>query len=83
MTEDSTEGVPDTGPRHLVPVDSIADAVENGTLNITIRDDQHKAELRELLQRAERSEFDAAPGFEATVRIIRTVLDDESGTPDV
>jgi hypothetical protein len=80
MTDDDTaedaEGVPDTDPRHMDPAGDLADAVESGDLELTLDDDQDAEDLREFLRRAEAGEFDADPGLEATVRIVRSLLDD-------
>jgi hypothetical protein len=76
MTEDDDRGVPDSDPRHIDPAADLADAVESGAFDIELADDQDEAEFREFLERAEAGEFEADPGLEATVRIVRSLLDD-------
>ena len=70
-------GVPDTDPRHIDPAGDVAELVESGEFNITLADDQDRAELEEFVEQAEAGEFDPVdPGLEATVRIARALLDD-------
>ncbi|WP_136591611.1 hypothetical protein [Salinigranum halophilum] len=76
MTEDDERGVPDSDPRHIDPAGDLADAVESGAFDIEIANDQDEAELREFLERAEAGAFEADPGLEATVRIVRSLLDE-------
>ena len=77
MTDDDPDaGVPDSDPRHLDPAGDLADAVESGEFDIEIAEDQSEAELREFLERVEAGEFEPDPGLEATVRIVRALLDD-------
>ena len=80
MTDDrdrgGADGVPDTDPRHLDPAGDLADAVESGDLELTLDDNQDVDDLREFLERAEAGEFDADPALEATVRIVRSILED-------
>jgi hypothetical protein len=76
MTEDDERDVPDSDPRHIDPVGDFADVVESGKFDIELADDQDEAELRESLERAEAGEFEANPGVEATVRIVRSLLDE-------
>jgi hypothetical protein len=85
MTEDAPEedaGVPDSDPRHIDPAGDIADLVESGEFDIQVGEDQSEEELREFVRKAEAGEFDlrADPALEATVRIARALLDDESDT---
>jgi hypothetical protein len=79
MTEDDERGVPDSDPRHIDPAGDLADAVESGAFDIEIADDRDEAELREFLKRAEADEFEADPGLEAMVRIVRSLLEESEG----
>lgn len=79
MTEDDERGVPDSDPRHIDPAGDLADAVESGAFDIELADDQDEAELREFLERAETGEFEADPGLEATVRIVRSLVEASEG----
>ena len=80
MTDDVDDaGVPDTDPEHVDPAGDLADAVESGDLDLTLDEEQAVDDLREFLRRAEAGEFDADPGLEATVRIVRSLLDDVDG----
>ena len=77
MTPDDPDaGVPDSDPRHLDPAGDLADAVESGEFDIGLAEDQSEAELREFLERVDAGEFEPDPGLEATVRIVRALLDD-------
>lgn len=79
MTDD-TEGVPDSDPRHIDPAGDIAEAFENGEIDAELVDvENDREELEEFVERAEAGEFDlrADPGLEATVRIVRALLDDD------
>ncbi|OYR71518.1 hypothetical protein DJ71_20450 [Halorubrum sp. E3] len=79
MTDDDRDGdagVLDSDPRHIDPAGDLADAVERGDLELDLDEDQDVDELREFLERAEAGEFGADPGVEATVRIVRSLLDD-------
>ena len=81
MTDESdgADGVPDNDPRHLDPAGDIADLVESGGFDIDLADDQDPEELREFIRRAEAGEFGSAdPGLEATVRIARAILDEDT-----
>jgi hypothetical protein len=81
MTDESdgADGVPDSDPRHLDPAGDIADLVESGGFDIDLADDQDPEELREFIRRAEAGEFGPAdPGVEATVRIARAILDEDT-----
>jgi len=82
MTEDGQDGdgVPDSDPDHIDPAGDLADAVESGELDIELADNQDAEELRDLVERAEAGELDlrADPGLEATVRIARSLLDDDT-----
>lgn len=73
------QGVPDTDPTHLDPAGDLADAVEDGALDLELDDDMDRADLRAFVERAEAGEFDADPGLEATVRIARAVLEQTAG----
>ena len=80
MTDESdgADGVPDSDPRHLDPAGDIAELVESGGFDIDRADDQNPEELREFIRRAEAGEFGADPGVEATVRIARAILDEDT-----
>jgi hypothetical protein len=80
---DGEGGVPDTDPRHIDPAGDLADAVESGELELSLADDQDAEELREFLDAAERGEVGPVdPGLEATVRVVRALLDDLDGDQD-
>jgi len=73
------DGVPDSDPRHLDPAGDLADLFEGGALQgATVDDDADREELEAWLARAEAGEFGAHPGVEATVRIVRALLDEDS-----
>jgi hypothetical protein len=77
MTDDGDEpGVPDTDPRHLDPAGDLADAVESGDLDLSLADDADPEELRAFLDAVDAGEIEPDPGVNATVRIVRTLLDD-------
>lgn len=61
-------GVPDTDPRHIDPAGDLAAAFEDGHLSAELVDTGDAEELREFDLRAD-------PGLEATVRIVRALLD--------
>lgn len=88
MTDDESDDAgapgptPDTDPRHLDPAGDLADLFESGELGATVDDDADREELEEWLARAEAGEFGADPGVEATVRIVRSLLDDTDGADD-
>ena len=72
------EGVPDTDPRHIDPAGHMADLVESGAVDLELDADADRDELREFLRRAEAGEFGRAdPGLVATVRIVRSLLDED------
>ena len=76
MSEDDTDGVADSDPRHLDPAGDLADLFEDGELGAELGDDTDAEELREFVERAEAGEFGPAdPGLEATVRIVRALLE--------
>jgi len=79
MTEDRpSDAVPDSDPRHLDPAGDLADEFQDGALaDAELTEDADRDELREFIERAERGEFDADPGSEAVVRIVRSLLDDD------
>ena len=84
--EDASAGVPDSDPRHIDPAGDIADLLESGEIDVDGIDVQNDPEeLREFVERAEAGEFDlrADPGLEATVRIVRTLLENMDGDKDV
>ena len=87
MSDDTDEaGVPDSDPRHIDPAGDIADLFESGEIDVDGIDVQNDPEeLREFVERAEAGEFDlrADPGLEATVRIVRTLLENMDGDKDV
>jgi len=73
-------GVPDSDPRHIDPAGHMADLVESGTVDMQLDDDADREELREFLDRVDAGEFDVDPGLEATVRIVRSLLErDDTG----
>jgi len=75
--DDLDAGVPDSDPRHIDPAGDLADLVESGEFDIELAEDGQDAEdLRAFLNAAERGEIAADPGTEATVRIVRSLLDD-------
>lgn len=76
--EGEGEGVPDTDPRHIDPAGHMADLVESGAVDMELDADADRDELREFLDAAERGEFGRAdPGLVATVRIVRSLLDED------
>ena len=78
VDEDGSPGVPDSDPRHIDPAGDIADLFESGEIDVDGIDVQNDPEeLREFVEAAEAGEFDlrADPGLEATVRIVRTLLE--------
>lgn len=75
--DEDRDGVPDTDPRHLDPAGELASEFEDGTLSTaTVTDETEREDLRGWLDRAENGEFGADPGVEATVRIVRALLDE-------
>jgi hypothetical protein len=74
---DAPGPTPDTDPRHLDPAGDLAALFESDDLAATVDDDADREELEEWLARAEAGEFGADPGVEATVRIVRALLDDD------
>jgi len=82
MTDDDREGsVPDSDPRHLDPAGDMADLIESGEVDVTLSDEQSTEELREFIEAAENGEFgEVDPGLEATVRMARAMLDEESSS---
>lgn len=80
MTDDDadTAGVPDADPRHLDPAGDLADAVESREFDMQLADDQDAEDLRQFLDAVDAGEYDPVdPALEATVRIVRELLDDE------
>lgn len=73
---DDEPGVPDSDPRHLDPAGGLADLIEGGEIDVELAEDQDKEELREFIQAVEAGEIEADPGVEATVRIARSLLDE-------
>jgi hypothetical protein len=61
------------------PAGEIADAFEAGEVDATLAADADREQLREFVADAEAGEYDlrADPALEATVRIVRSLLDDE------
>jgi hypothetical protein len=77
---DENAGVPDSDPRHIDPAGDLADAVESGDLDLELDEGQGPEELRTFLDAADRGEYDPVdPGLEATVRIVRALLEDGEG----
>ena len=73
-------GIPDSDPRHIDPARHMADLVESGAVDMQLDDDADREELREFLDAVDRGEYDADPGLEATVRIVRSLLErDDTG----
>jgi|AntRauMinimDraft_3_1070383.scaffolds.fasta_scaffold06043_2 hypothetical protein len=83
MTDDSHQGdepgVPDTDPETIDPAGHMADLVESGGVDMELAADADRGELREFLEAVDRGEYDADPGLEATVRIVRSLLEDGQG----
>jgi hypothetical protein len=79
MPDDTDDGgTPDTDPRHLDPAGDLAGLFEDGALADATVEDADREELREFLDAVDAGEYDPAdPGLEATVRIVRALLDDE------
>ena len=74
--EDAPEPTPDTDPRHIDPAGHMADLFESGEIDAELVDlANDREELEEFVERAEAGEFDADPGLEATVRIVRAMLE--------
>jgi hypothetical protein len=69
-------GTPGSDPRHLDPAGDLAAAFESGGIDAELAEDADREELREFVERVEAGEFDADPGLEATVRIVRSLLND-------
>lgn len=80
--KDDPEPVPDSDPRHIDPAGDLADAVESGDLDLKLADDQDAEDLRAFVDAVERGEIEADPGVEATVRIVRSLLDDAEDGSD-
>ena len=80
-TDDADGPVPESDPRHIDPAGDLADAVENGDLDLSLADDQDADELRAFVDAAEAGELGPVdPGLEAQVRIVRALLDDDADT---
>lgn len=76
MTDDEEDaGVPDSDPRHIDPAGDMADAVESGEFDIQLAEEQSREELEAFLAKVEAGEFEPDPGLEATVRIVRALLE--------
>jgi hypothetical protein len=83
MTDDGdADGVPETDPKHIDPAGDLADLFESGQLGATVADDADREELEEWLEQAEAGEFGADPGIEATVRIVRSLLEEPTDDAD-
>ena len=88
MTDDAGDrdgedvGVPDSDPRHLDPAGDLADAFESGEFDVELDGDTDREDLEAFLERAEAGEFGADPGVEATVRIVRALLEESDGEAD-
>jgi ankyrin repeat protein len=77
---DENAGVPGSDPRHIDPAGGLADAVESGDLNLELDEAQDREELRAFLDAVNRGEYDPVdPSLEATVRIVRALLEDGEG----
>jgi len=77
LDDEPPAGVPDTDPRHLDPAGDLADAVESGDLDLELDEGQDPEELRAFLDAVDRGEYDPVdPGLEATVRVVRSLLED-------
>ena len=79
---DGDVGVPDSDPRHLDPAGDLADAFERGEFDVELDGDTDREDLEAFLERAEAGEFGADPGVEATVRIVRALLEESDGEAD-
>jgi hypothetical protein len=77
MSDDDEAGVPDSDPRHIDPAGDLADAVEAGEFDIELAEEQSEEELRRFLAQVEAGEFEPDPGLEATVRIVRALLEED------
>lgn len=55
----------------------LADAVESGEFTIDLAREQSEADLQMFLSRVDAGEFEPDPSLEATVRVVRSLLDDE------
>jgi len=75
VDDDHDAGVPDSDPKHVDPAGDLADLFESDDLQASLDDDADREELEEFLERAEAGEFGADPGVEATVRIVRSLLE--------
>lgn len=79
VDEEREMGVPDADPRRIDPAGELATLVEDGDLEIHLGEDTDRERLREFLDEATRDDVPADPGLEATVRIVRALLDDGGG----
>lgn len=55
----------------------MTDAIKSGQSDISLAEEQSEAEIWEFLEQVDAGEFEPAPSLEATVRIVRTLLDDQ------
>jgi len=79
--DDPPGGVPDSDPRHIDPAGDLADAVESGDLELELEEGQDPEDLRAFLDAVDRGEYDPVdPGLEATVRIVRALLEEDGDT---
>ena len=76
MSDDESDGVPDSDPRHIDPAGDVADLFESDEMDVSLGSDADREELAEFVERAEAGEFGVDPGVEAAVRIARSLLDD-------
>ncbi|MFD1572507.1 hypothetical protein [Halorubrum laminariae] len=80
---DDPEPVPESDPQHIDPAGDLADAVENGDLDLSLDDDQDAEEIRAFVEAAESGELGPVdPGLEAQVRIARALLNDLDESDD-
>jgi vacuolar-type H+-ATPase subunit D/Vma8 len=81
MTNDEP-GVPNTDPETIDPAGHMADLIESGAVDMELAADADRLldEMREFLDRVDAGEYDVDPGLEATVRIVRSLLDGDDDT---
>jgi hypothetical protein len=79
MTNDEP-GVPNTDPETIDPAGHMADLIESGAVDMELAADADRDEMREFLDRVDAGEYDVDPGLEATVRIVRSLLDGDDDT---
>jgi hypothetical protein len=79
MTNDEP-GVPNTDPETIDPAGHMVDLIESGAVDMELAADADRDEMREFLDRVDAGEYDVDPGLEATVRIVRSLLDGDDDT---